>query len=343
MKSIKILKFLLCLFVLTIGYNVVQAEPAVFDYFKDHSGATLMVSPLVITFAKDIQENLYPDNAFYKNSINDSIWIDGATVRLPQAGAAPNVVKNRSTLPALISQRADSAEEYAIDEYTTDPIVVQDTEEMQLSYQKRASILYNKKLALQTAIADAFGGIWLPNGVTGMVRTSGVAAPATATGATGNRLAVTYNDWVDAVTLLDRMDVPAEGRFAVVPATLYAQLLKIDKFIDYQNRGLVDLLSKGYIGEINGVKIFKRSRTGLYDNTATPVKKAQGAAAATTDNEAIMIWSSMFVRRAEGDVKVYEGIDKPEYYGSVFSAKVNAGGRIARTDEKGVVAIIQHT
>jgi hypothetical protein len=342
MKTSKsILRTLFSVLLLTVSIVTVQAEPAILQFAFDNTGVVLAASPLVTVFTKDIQENLFPDNEFYKNSKDDSMWLDGRYVRLPQAGAIPNVERNRTTLPAQINKRNDDAEEYEVDEFTTDPILIQDTEEMQLSYAKRQSVLYDHTNTLNTNVADNFGQIWMPTLGSNFVRTTGGTTVATAPGASGNRKLIQYADWVDAVTLLDRMDVPQADRFACVPASIYGQMLKIDQFIDYQKRGLVDLIKKGIVGEILGIQIYKRSRLALYDNTGTPVKKAFGAAAASSDNEAVLIWQKNMVRRAEGAAKVYSDLEKPEYYGSVFSAKVNCGGRIARTDQKGVVALIQ--
>ena len=344
----RILKgLLLCLF--AVFAITVCASPDVAQYMAhvqmlpngETSGVLLMASPLVITFARDIQENLYPDNAFYKNSKDDSMWINGKTVRLPQSGAAPNVEKNRAVLPAQIKQRTDTAEEYDIDEFTTDPILIQDTEEMQLSYAKRQSVLSDSISKINTEVADNFGQIWMPTLAANMVRTSGGSVATTAPSGTGTRKAIADADLIAAVTLMDRMNIDGNNRFMAIPSAMYAQLLAIDKFVDYQKRGLVDLVKKGLIGEIYGMQIYKRSSLAMYDNTGTPVKKAYGAAGAATDNEAALIWHKDAVRRAEGSVKVFSDIDKPEYFGSVFSALVNAGGRIARTDQKGVVAIIQ--
>lgn len=347
MKTLRIFKGLMLCLVAFIAV-LVFTSPDVANFLAAiglssdlASGLSLAASPLTVAFAKDIQENLYPDNAFYKQSKDDSIWVSNNEVRLPQAGAAPTVEINRNVLPAQIKQRVDDAESYFLQEFTTDPILIQDTEEMQLSYAKRASVLGDHVNQLNTTIADNFAQIWLPTLGANMVRTTGAAVAATAPGATGNRKAITDADWIAAVTLMDRMDIPAEDRYACIPASLYAQLLAIDKFVNYQTRGLVDLVGKGFIGELYGIKLYKRSRLALYDNSGTPVKKALGAATATTDNEAVLIWHKEKVRRAEGMVKVYSDLDKPEYYGSVFSAKVNSGGRIARTDQKGVVAIIQ--
>ncbi len=348
MKTRQILKGLM-LTLFAVFAIAVFASPEVAQYMADihvlgsadPNVCTAMASPLVITFAKDIQENLYPDNEFYKQSRDDSAWVDGKTVRLPQAGAVSRSQKNRNVLPAQVKKRDDTAEEYDIDEFTTDPILIQDTEEMQLSYAKRQSVLTDHINTLNTDISDNYSQIWMPTLATNMVRTTGATLAATAPGATGTRKGVADADLIAAVTLMDRMEIKAENRFMGIPTDLYAQLLSLDKFVDYQKRGLVDLVSKGWIGEIYNCKIYKRSRFAIYDNTATPVKKAYDAAAATTDNQAILLWQKDAVRRAEGKIKVFEKIDDPSYYGSIFSALVNSGGRLARTDQKGVVSIIQ--
>lgn len=347
MKPMSIVRVMLMVIIAFVGITAF-ASPEMADFYSSlhiptdwNTGVTMAASPLVIQFAKDIQDNIYPANEFYKQSVDDSVWIDGITVRLPQAGVAPNVVTNRTTLPATIAKRTDSAEEYNIDEHTTDPTLIQDTEEMIVSYQKRASVLMNHTETINTKVADNFAQIWSPTQSGNILRTSGPSISVTSPGATGNRKAIADADLIAAVTLLDRMDISAEERYMLIPASMYGQLLALDKFVNYQSRGLVDLVGKGFIGEIYGLKIYKRSRAALYDNTGTPVKKAIGAAAATTDNESVLIWHKSKVRRAEGGAKVYMNEAKAEYYGSIFSAKVNSGGRIARTDEKGVVTIVQ--
>jgi hypothetical protein len=163
---------------------------------------------------------------------------------------------------------------------------------------------------------------------------------ALAPSATGTRKTLTRNDLSDLAIKFDIDDVPAGMRNILVDARLYAQLLKIDSFInfDYVNRKpTVD----GQIGEIFGMKVFKRSKS-VYFNTSN-VKKTVGAAGAATDHLAILAWADNCVRRAEGAVKVYADFDNPLYLGSIFNASVRAGGTASRNDEKGVYALIQAT
>jgi hypothetical protein len=297
---------------------------------------------LQIKFAKDIQEQLYPDNSFYKNSFDDSGDLTMGTVRRPVAGDDPEAETNPTTYPLSVSERSDTNSDYDVDFHTTKPQFVRINEEMMVSYAKRQSIIRSHVSVLNTKVADGMVYAWLPSLATNFVRTSGANAAATAPGATGNRKAITKDDFIDACTILDRMDVDG-NRYALVPADLYGQLLKIDDFIDYNKTGRADMLAKGVIGEIAGVQIYKRSRSGIYTNASTPVKKAPGAATATSDNQAVLIWSDKMVYRAEGAPQVVIGQPNPEYAGAtLFNANCYAGGKM-REDQKGVVAIIQTT
>ena len=56
-------------------------------------------------WVSDIAENIFPDNSAIGQSLDDSQYLDGHTVHLPQAGGVPSVTKNRTTLPAAAVPR----------------------------------------------------------------------------------------------------------------------------------------------------------------------------------------------------------------------------------------------
>ena len=349
-KTKNIFRGLLALFCTVIAAAVMFAvAPEVMahgiSYFTSNAdGLTLALTPALVTrFAKDAEEKMYPNNEFYKNSVDDSQYLDGKTVRRPVSGDDPSVQTNPTAFPLTMSERADDSSDYDIDFFTTEPQFVRVDEEMQTNYNKRQSIIAGHTKVLNVKIADNFAYTWAPVLAANMVRTTGAAATATAPGATGNRLKLTKEDFLSASAILDEANVPESGRFAVVPSKMYSQMLGIADFVDYTKTGRQDMLAKGLIGEVLGIQIYKRSRVVVYTDAGTPVKKAPGAATATTDNQAILIWHESMVYRAEGKVKVT--IDNPSTLlagASAFNAQVFAGGR-NRADELGVVAIIQTT
>lgn len=299
-----------------------------------------MAEQVIKLFSKELQENLFPSNEFYKQSkVDGGIGAKFGSVEVPQAGAVPGIVKNPSSFPLTPSQRVDDVKTYTVDNFATDAIHIEDVNEIVTNYSKRTDILKDHARELNTRIADEMGVAWAPTLAAQKSFTTGTAdGTALAPGATGTRNALTREDLSNLAIKFDIDDVAAGARNILVDARLYAQLLKIDSFInfDYTNRKpVVD----GQIGEIFGMKVFKRSKSVYFD--AANAKKAVGAATATTDNLSILAWADNYVRRAEGAVKVYADIDSPLYLGSIFNAAVRAGGTAGRTDEKGVYALIQ--
>ncbi|KAB2918694.1 MAG: hypothetical protein F9K23_00735 [Bacteroidetes bacterium] len=302
--------------------------------------AVAFANPFVTVFRNDLERVLFPDNSFYSRSVDDTPFVvNGKTVQYPVQGINPNVEINRSTLPAQISQRTDDTNDYDLNEFTSDPTLITDTEELEINYNKRQSVLMQHSDTINTKLADFFANLWLPDGTDNIVRTTGATRVATAPGATGNRLKVTQTDLINVAEKLDRMNVPRDQRFALITPAMVADVMGIENFVSLEKIGTANLLD-GTIGRLLGFTILVRNGVGIYDNTGTPVKKALGATAATTDNEAALFWHPRFVNRAKGEIKVYSDLDKPEYYGSIFSAMVRAGGK-TRKDKKGIIALVQ--
>ena len=296
-----------------------------------------------IIFAKHIEDHLFPDDAFYMHSKDDSVFLDGKTVRYPVAGAKPNTEKNRATIPATVSKRTDGNNDYDIDEFTTDPIVVQDTENVVLSYDKLANIMSDHINTLNEEVADNFANIWLPNGADNIVRTTGAARAASLTdmGATGQRLAVAKADFVTCRERLNRMNAPKNDRYALIDSAFDSDILKLEDFTSAEKLGYSNI-PDGVIGRAYGFWIYERSFVGAFDNAGTPVKKAVGATITANDNAAALFWSASMVNRAKGSVKAFIDQDAPTMYGTVLSALVRAGGKI-RSDKKGVIALVEGT
>ena len=125
----------------------------------------------------DIESNLFANNSFM-NIIgkDDSAYVDNLTVHLPQAGSKPTVAINRASLPATIGQRTDVDKNYSLSEYTTDPILIQNTEAVQVSYNKRMDVLGDHIKQLGFAAANKTLYAWAASGASRIVRTSGSAS-----------------------------------------------------------------------------------------------------------------------------------------------------------------------
>lgn len=291
-------------------------------------------------WAKDIAENLFPDSSFMTQAIDDSMYVEGAVVHLPQAGASVGVEVNRTTFPASASGRTDTVLDYNIDSFTSNPTIVRNIEKIELSYDKRQSVIFDHKESIQSRIAAQLLYKWGATASTQIVRTTGANRAATAPSATGTRKKITIADILEVKRIFDAQDIPQEGRIVVLPATMYNDLLEIEAIYSAEKFGMANL-PKGAVSMILGFAIFVRSSANIYNNAGTPVIKTPGAAAAATDNLGALFFHNRFVRRALGESKPFFRENDPLYYGDVMNFEVLAGGSKKYSDERGVVSLVE--
>src|ERR1035437_964958 len=182
----------------------------------------------------DIQENLYQGNEFITKSIDDSEYIAFKLVHLPQSGAGSLISINRSSLPATIIPRVDADMTYQVNEFSVDPTLITNIDILQVSYDKRMSVLRDNLLNLQDAVGSTTLYSWAPSATASrIVQTTGASmSNVLAPSATGSRKAITLADIGKARSILDNDNVPQTGRVLVIPADMYnAQLLAIDDVI----------------------------------------------------------------------------------------------------------------
>jgi len=291
-----------------------------------------------------IISNLFKSSDFMNYCFNESNSVlNGAVVHIPQAGSKATVVKNRSSLPATISQRTDTDITYALDVYTTDPTLIRNADQLEISYDKIGSVLTEHVESLREVIGDYLLYSWCPTVTGQIIRTTGSAvATALAPSATGTRKKFLKEDLKEAQRLMNKQNIPAEDRYALVPTDMYSQLMDDTDLIKRDVGKEVDLRT-GVVMELYGFKILQRSATTIYDAASPPQPKAVDAVGATTDNLAVICWQKNMVAKAMGTVDFFENLRSPEYYGDVYSAEVRLGGRKRRSDGAGVVAIVQTT
>jgi hypothetical protein len=291
-------------------------------------------------WARDIANNIFRDDSFIVRSKDDTMYVSGKKVHLPQSGTNPGVAINRTVFPANATQRTDTELEYTLDSYTTDPAHITNVEELQTSYEKRISVLGDHVGVVRQTIADWMLVKWAPAAAARIVRTTGGDRLATAPSATGNRKKVVLENILNAKRILDNDDVPQEGRVMVVPSEMYNDLLLIDGIVSADKFGQA-VLQKGVVAKLLGFDIYIRSRVLIFTNAATPVVVNPGTAGNAAHNIAALFYHESFVRRALGETNVYVKENDPQYYGDVMSAEIIAGGQRAYDNQKGLVVLVE--
>ncbi len=291
-----------------------------------------------------IEGNLFKNNEFLLASTDAGQFVlQGKVVHIPQAGALPNIVKNRSSLPATVVQRADTDITYSLDEYTSDPILIPYAETLELSYNKRENVLSEHESSLKQTIADNILHSWSPAGAESIIRTTGGTVTSHLDSTTGNRKQFVSKDLKAAQLLLNKQNVPMENRYALLSADMFQQLTDDLNLTQYRDFSAAYNVKDGVLGRLFGFNIMMRGTVLTYTNDTVPAVNAYGATADDADNDAVICWQTDALERAVGSVKFFERIDDPTFYGNVYSISVRMGGRKRRADGKGVVAVIQAT
>lgn len=295
-------------------------------------------------FHTEIQPLLFRDNGFLAHTKNDDAFVNNNTVELPNSGTIPGVAVDRSVLPATIAKRADVAHQYTLEELTTDPTLLQDSEGLTVAYNKRASILDQHGKEIMQKAASRAPYKWAEDLTTGagniIASTGTVGRVASGPSQTGSRKEFLKVDIINAKTILDRQDISTLDRHMMITPDQHADLLKIDDFVRADALGFSNI-PRGMIGMLFGMTIWMRSRVVTTDGS--DVIKTEEAAAAATDQNAAIIWQADAVRTALGSSKVFIDNDKPEFYGSIFSVMKRFGAVKSRNDNSGIVLLFEDT
>lgn len=288
---------------------------------------------------RDLVKDFFADNSFASKAVNDDIYVnEGKKVHIPNAGAPADVEVNRQTLPAKTKERKDTDIEYTLDELTTDPVRIPFADTVELSYDKRNSVISQNKLNLIETASEILLKNWAP-AKENCVETTGTEVNAHTAEATGKRKSLDKKDILALMTKMDAANLPQEGRYLLLDASMYAQL--IESLTETESIGFFAAanVQKGVVGQLYGFNILKRSKVLVY--TKAGIIKNVNAKGAADDNAAGLAWHESCVSRALGEVKMFDSLNNPLYYSDIYSFLVRVGGAKRRTDKKGVYAIVQ--
>lgn len=295
-------------------------------------------------WVKDIEEVLFATNLeFLRASVNHDAFVVNKTVHVPQAGSLPGAVKNRSVFPAPIIDRDDTTLDYELESFSVDPVRIGRIDEVQVSYAKRQSVMKQHLNILMDIIAKEGIFNWASDLDTHQVRTTGADSTRNLpVGATGTRKKLTVEDLSNLTQVLDDQEVPDDGRWLMLPSKMYQEFFVITELIREDIIGKTTL-PQGVLDKILNFNVMKRSSNTIvkYDNQAIPQRKAVGAAATNDANFGAIAWHPDFVATALGEIVVFANENDAPNYGTIISADVLSKTTKLRTDEAGIVTLIQ--
>lgn len=308
------------------------------------------ISP--IKFSRELQKQLFPDNSFYKKSrVETGIGPDVETVEIPIAGDVSSAKSgDPASLPLVISEREDAKKSYSVEQLYTDPYLVRREESIVLNYNKMQDLAQSLGLSINERAGDIAATAWGATLSSNIVRTTSSTTRTTAvTGTTGTRKRIALVDMIGVRTKFNKMNLPNLGRtsmWGLLTPEMVEDLLLIDEFVDYDKTGELSKLRNGEIAYIMGFNLMMRNNAqgsaGVMYSVDATTKRTVDEALAVTDNAAAIFWHSSMVRHAEGNAATFIDRGKPEYLGgTLLSSVVRFGATFDRTDQKGIVALVE--
>lgn len=256
-----------------------------------------------------IVENLFADNSFLSKAFNADDFVEnGKILHIPNAGSNPTVSMGPIGRPKIAKELADSDISVSVKEFYVDPIYIQNAEKYELSYNKRESVVSRSRSALRDKVAEYILSQWIPTDPERTLTTESTV--------------LTYDDILGAATKLNAEDVPQEGRYLLLPAVLYQQLIRsLNKAEANAFLATADA-KKGIIGQLYGFNVMMRSKAG-----------------GTKEAPIALAWHQDYVCRAQGEHEVFTQENDPLYYGDVLSFMVRATGAKMHEDGIGTLAL----
>lgn len=321
---------------------------------KGYTGLTLYDIQMEV-WSPHIVEELFKNNHFLMRAQNDSDYVSYKSVHKPQEAAGVDWTKNRvwGAAPSDATDRTDTILTYQIDEWTSDLMRVKNIDTLQLSYDKRQSVLRQMLRKGKETIADNMLYNWAASLSANILRTSGVQNNDQTAGiitselshvhgvATGARKVFGLFDMKRAFTFMANQNVGMDGWVMVMTPNMYQELLDDILISKYRNSTPELDVKTGIVDRLMNFDIYLRTTTTTYTNDGTPARKAVGAAGATTDNDSAVFWSESAVCSAIGNNKLMYNADQAAYGGDVMRGFIYMGGSKERSTEVGVGAIVQ--
>lgn len=303
------------------------------------------ISPKV--YGKDLQKEIFPDNAFYTKGMKDEAASNATAVQIPIAGNIGKAKTGNPQLPVAIGEREDDVKEYPLIQVYAEPVLVQREEDIVLSYNKQQDIVRVQGEAMSTAMADMTAYKWGADNTNFIIGTTGAARATTLVGATGTRKAITKDDLIKVRQLFMRQNIrDINGIIALLTPDQYADILKIADFTDYEKTGVTSKLIEGIVGRVCGFDIMVRwnadlGSIGLSYNKAATAKVDNDAITADC-NASAMFFHPAYVRYAEAFPEVIINRKPAGYLGAtIIESVVRYGATQNRKDGRGVVSLVE--
>ena len=278
-----------------------------------------------------IENNFYSEWEILKRlAKDDSVYSDGTTLRIPNAGNLSAVAIDNTTYPVTHEERTDTIKSIDMKSYQMKPVRIGKYDSVSLTYDKALSVSFDFAGNLGEVVKyDAFKG-WYDVDMEKVVTTG-----ANTDFGIGNRKKIKVADVRNCAKKLDEQVVPDSGRILLLPSQMFYDLHEsIMADYDIVNIDGLEMLNRTFLGfeVVKQPKVASIETSGLTINDWDHVP---------TSGDTILgyAYQKDQVSFSKGDYKFYSSENRPEFYGDLVSAETWSLGTFRRNDKKGVVPI----
>lgn len=304
-----------------------------------------MTQIAITGYSRELQGQLFPDNAFYKNSVSEvGIAADAETFEIPNLSALGEAKEGKPTiLPLKVEYSEDTKTTGAMKLFYANPLLITDVEEVVTNYNKRQNKQLQQAGVINMKVADYAAYQWMPTGAANIVVSTGSARGSNVVGLSATRKAVTKADILNVYKrfLLQNVSTVPGEMYGLLTPDAHADLLNFFD-VDFLKSGNEEMIRKGVVGMLYGIKFMVRSQNGhigaLYAANGT---RLRSVTTADTDRPTSLFWHSGMVCHAEANAKTYVNEDDATYLGTIISSSVRFGAEKNRNDEAGVVTLCE--
>ena len=246
-----------------------------------------------------IKENPIPNNSFVYQSVDLSQYVEHNKLHLAEAGVEPTVHEDyfaTANNPLPVANIEDIANEVVLHTYSTEQTRHNELQEIELSYDKRSSVIQRHRTSLAKNIGKRAAWAWAPQKNNEWNKVLNLSANDSILDAI-----------IDLKSFLESKDI-YDGINICLNSDHFARIRKEDKKL-YK-----DILNEE---QMYGIKVFQYNQTPLY--TKNGEKKPFGATKDTEDKKSSFVWVTDEVFRCFGDVKMYPTLRDSGLQGDTIS------------------------
>ncbi|MDY3521990.1 hypothetical protein PG614_10150 [Riemerella anatipestifer] len=273
---------------LLMAVVIVGTSTAVQYFAPVISRQALNMSLQTEVWVAGIKENPIPNHSFVAQSVDMSEYVENNKLHLAEAGIEPSVYENyfeNNEDPLPIVDIKDIDNEVVLKTYSTGQTRHRQLQEIELSYDRRNSVLQRHRISLAKNLGKRAAYAWSPQQDNEFNKVLNLGASDSV-----------IDGIIDIKAFLESKDIYDGINICFTPEHL-ARIRKEDKSLykEIMNE------SKMY-----GINVFQYSKNPLY--TSAGVKKPFGATKESGDKQASFIWVKDEVFRCFGDVGMYANL-----------------------------------